>query len=62
MLNFQEVNFGVKIRQYTGQICETIRNNDISRLATFKAAYSKDISSWVSSSFVILMQYKNKYC
>ena len=62
MLNFQEVNFEVKIRQYTGQICETIRNNDMSRLATFKTAFSKDIFSWVISCFIILMQYQNKYC
>ena len=62
MLNFQEVNFEVKIRQFTGQICETIRNNDMSSLATLKAAYSKDISSWVSSSFIILMQFQDKYC
>ena len=50
------------MRQYTGQISETMRNKDLSRLATFKAAYSKDISSRVSSNFIILMQYQNKYC
>ena len=52
----------VKIRQNIGQMCETSKNKDMSRLFTRKAAYSKDVSSRVRSNFIILMQYQNKYC
>ena len=62
MLDFYEVDFEVKLRQKIGQICETIKNEAMSCLATMKAAYSKDVSSRVSSSFITLTQYQNKYC
>ena len=57
MLDFYEVNFEVKIRQNIGQICESIKNKAMSCLATMKAAYSKDVSSRVILSFIILTQY-----
>ena len=53
MFDFYEVNFEFKARQNVGQICETIKNKDMSRLVTIKAGYSKDASSRVSSSFKI---------
>ena len=62
MLDFYEVNCEVKIRQNIGQICETIKNKDMSRLVTMKEAYSCDVSSRVISSFITLTQYQNKYC
>ena len=62
MLDFHEVNCEVKIRQNIVQIWETIRNKDMSRLVTMKEAYAENISSRVSSSFIILTQYQNKYC
>ena len=32
MFYFYEVNFEVKVRQNVGKICETIKNEDMSRL------------------------------
>ena len=49
MFDFYKVNFEVKIRQ----ISETIKKKTL-RLVTIEAAYSKDVSSRVSSSFIIL--------
>ena len=60
MLGFYEVNFEVKLWQNIGQICETIKSKACP--ATMKAAYSKDVSFRVNSSFTILTQYQNKYC
>ena len=62
MLDFHEVNCEVKIRQNIVQIWETIKNKDMSRLVTMKEAYAENVSSRVSSSFIILIQYQNKYC
>ena len=62
MLDFHEVNCEVKIRQNIVQIWETIKNKDISRLVTMNEAYAENVSSRVSSSFIILTQYQNKYC
>ena len=62
MFDFYEANYEVKIRQYRSQICETIKNEEFSCLVTLKEAYSDDVSSRVSSSFIILTQYQNKYC
>ena len=52
MLDFYKVNFEVKLRQKIGQICETIKIKAMSCLATMKAAYSKDVCSRFSSSFI----------
>ena len=49
MFDFYKVNFGVKIRQ----ICETIKTKTF-RVVTIEEAYSKDVSSRVSSIFIIL--------
>ena len=57
MFDFYKVNFEVKIRQ----ISETIKTKTL-RLVTIEAAYSKDVSSRVSSSFIILKQCQKKYC
>ena len=57
MFDFYKVNFEVKIRQ----ICETIKTKTL-RLVTMEAAYSKDVSSRVSSSFILLTQCQKKYC
>ena len=62
MLDFHEVNCEVKIRQNIVQIWETIKNKDMSRLVTMKEAYAENVSSRVSSNFIILTQYQNKYC
>ena len=62
MLDFHEVNCEVKIRQNIVQIWETIKNKDISRFVTMNEAYAENVSSRVSSSFIILTQYQNKYC
>ena len=69
MFDFYEVNFQVKIRQYLDQICETMKNKDMSRLVIMEAVYPKDVSSRVSSIFIILTQKKyvkgkcrKKYC
>ena len=69
MFDFYEVNFQVKIRQYLDQICETMKNKDMSRRVTMEAVYPKDVSSSVSSIFIILTQKKyvkrkcrKKYC
>ena len=53
IFDFSKVNFEFKARQNVGEICETIKNKDMSRLVTIKAVYSKDASSRVSSSFKI---------
>ena len=62
MFDFYKVNFEVKIRQNVGQICEIIKNKDISLLVTTKAAYSKYVSFRASSGFITLTQYQKKYC
>ena len=62
MLDFHEVNCEVKIRQNIVQIWKTIKNKDMSRLVTMKEAYGENLSSRVSSSFIFLTQYQNKYC
>ena len=62
MLDFHEVNCEVKIRQNIVQIWETIKNKDMSRLVTMKEAGAENVSCRVSSSFIILIQYQNKYC
>ena len=56
MFDFYEVTFEAKIRQNIGQICETIKIKDMPRLATMEATYSKNVSSRVSSSLIILTQ------
>ena len=53
MFDFYKVNFEAKIRQNIGQICKTIKKKDMSCLVTMKEAYSEDVSSRVSSSFII---------
>ena len=62
MFHFYEVHLEVKVRQNVGKICEAIKNEDISCLVTMEADYSKDVSSRVSSSFIILTQCQKKYC
>ena len=62
MLDFHEVNCEVKIRQNIVQIWETIKNKDMSRLVTMKEACAENVSCRVSASFMILIQYQNKYC
>ena len=62
MLDFHEVNCEVKIRQNTVQVWETIKSKDMSLLVTMKEAYAENVSSGVSSSFIILTQFQNKYC
>ena len=56
MFDIYEVNFEVKIRQNVGQICKTIKNNNMSRLVTREPVYSKDVSTRVISIFTILTQ------
>ena len=54
MFDFYKVNFEVKIRQ----ICETIKAEKF-HFVTIEAGcfnYSKDVSSRVSSTFIILTQ------
>ena len=60
MFDFYEVTFEVKIRQNIGQICETIKIKDMPRLATMEATYSKNVSSRVSSSLIILTQFQKE--
>ena len=48
MFDFYEINIDVKIKQNLGQIGETMKNKDMSRLVSIEAAYSKDVSSRVS--------------
>ena len=62
MLDFHEVNCEAKIRQNTVQVWETIKSKDMSLLVTMKEAYAENVSSGVSSSFIILTQFQNKYC
>ena len=62
MFHFYEINIDVKIKQNVGQICETMKNKNMPRLVSIEAAYSKDVSSRVSSIFVILTQCQKKYC
>ena len=62
MFDFYEINIDVKIKQNLGQIGETMKNKDMSRLVSIEAAYSKDVSSRVSWIFVILTQCQKKYC
>ena len=62
MLDFHEVNCEVKIRENIVQIWETINEQRESRLVIMKEDFSENISSRVSSSFIILTQYQNKYC
>ena len=58
MFDFYEVNFEVKIRRNVGKICETVKSEDISCAVTMEADYSKDVSSRVSSTFIILTHVK----
>ena len=62
MFDFYEINIDVKIKKYLGQICETMKNKDMPRLVSIEAAYSKYVSSRVSSIFVILIQCQKKFC
>ena len=61
MFDFYEVSFEVKIRRNVRKICETMKNKDVSHLVSVEAAYSKDVSSRVRSSFIILTQCQKKY-
>ena len=51
MLDFYEVTSEVKIRQNIVQICETIKNKDMSDLITIKEVDSEDVSSRIRSIF-----------
>ena len=62
MFDFYEVTFEAKIRQNIGQICETIKIKDMPRLVTMEATYSKDISSRVSSTLIILTHCQKECC
>ena len=54
MSDFYEVNVEVKIKHNVGQISETIKDKDMSGLVTMEAFSSKDVSSRVSSRFIVL--------